>query len=294
MEWAFLRRRLRPPPPTPPTPPPPPSTPPPPRRRRRHAFAAYAAAAYAAAADYATNAHAPAWDAACTAELRRLVGVVADALPGCRRGDRVSIAPLLATAHCPADALGEHLRTTCRICRGLGVAVHHTAKRDRATCSDCGTQWARRVERPRALARETCGARCAHAHPRDRPRPGLAAAWSDESLEAAVRSERNAHYARRAEAPRRDACAGQRGRSPNSSALGRARAPRTGRQRTRKPRRGDRVRVHALRAGRLGRGDRRASPHHRAGGRAQGAGARRTAPVATILGNAILGAAVAA
>ena len=42
--------------------------------------AAYAAA-YAAAA-YTANARAPAWDAARIAELARLVGVVADALPG--------------------------------------------------------------------------------------------------------------------------------------------------------------------------------------------------------------------
>ncbi len=45
------------------------------------AYAAYAAAAYAAYA-YAANARAPAWDAARIAELTRLVGVVADALPG--------------------------------------------------------------------------------------------------------------------------------------------------------------------------------------------------------------------
>lgn len=107
----------------------------------------------------------------------------------------------LATHTLPTDALGEHLRTTCRICRGLEAAVHR-GEETRATCSDCGTQWARgasKAESPRAqrdlaaLAART-PIRAIDLDPTSR------LAGAADGLDAEVRADRSAQYARLARA----------------------------------------------------------------------------------------------
>ena len=202
----------------------------------------------------------------------------------------------LATRALPADALGEHLRTTCRICRGLEAAVHR-GEETRATCSDCGTQWARgasKAESPRAqrdlaaLAART-PIRAIDLDPTSR------LAGAADGLDAEVRADRSAQYARFARAR----LAEMRARGPEGDRLARALWVAYGKRGPVVNERESLAVVVALECLRFEPGDwsvvseeRRRITTRAAERRVQVPDAPRL--VATILGNAILGAAVAA